>query len=352
MCVLDRRWLVAVVCFVGFGCGPNKPGGGPHSGGLRAQADDAVKQAAVLDYQAPASKVRIERRTKAADLYLASCTKDGDITSCVWAASLSHRVANPSDADVARVQAATDVLVKQCMSNVEDACRAFDGDLGELVTDYSGNTEELCQKGFARACYAFSQWDPAKQRQRSQLDPQMLTLLKKGCELGDPQSCTFAISLVSEQTTPNKDDLAWLTRQLQKSVSDRCGRGFAISCSEATHNQPRTAAAAAVNCARGYLEACSLPAGDTSVWLDKLWPQACAVDGVGCRDLADVTSDGASKRDALEHGCQFGDTFVCSTLVDAYNAKTFAEPVPGRAAAIAKYLCATDPADYCDAAKQ
>lgn len=158
---MRTRWIVGVVCLVA--CGSVKPGSGPHAS-LRAQADEALKQASVLDYRAPASAVRIDRRTKADDLYLASGTKDGDVSSCAWAASLSHDAPHYTDADIARVKAATDVLVPRCLANDLDACRAFDGELGEDIRDYNSAMDALCEKGFNRACYGSSHWLGAEKR--------------------------------------------------------------------------------------------------------------------------------------------------------------------------------------------
>lgn len=340
------RWTLLVVGLVGCGCGPKKaaPAG---KGGVHEQADAALRLAATPDYQAPVVDVRNERRRKAADLYAAAC-KDGDVSSCVWAASLSHGVYARTDADTARLQAVIEVLAQRCLANDGDACRVFDGAIGESATDYAGGPDALCEKGLASACYASSQWDPAKQGKRNQLDPAMQPIVTKACDLGSPNACGLAIILEDGKSDPSESELARLRAKLKSNAAARCGRGHARSCS-VLNDEGKTAAAAADGCPRGYLEECSQPAG-TADAIGLRWARACSLIGHNCRGLADFVVDMTRKRDALEHGCQLGEPAVCLELVKGYQSKRYVEPVAGRAQALVGFLCSGE-AKYCDEVK-
>jgi hypothetical protein len=55
--------------------------------------------------------------------------------------------------------------------------------------------------------------------------------------------------------------------------------------------------------------------------------------------LAMLSTDPIGERDAREHGCQFGWDLSCMDLVRRYYQKDLPEPVPGRGADLADYLC-------------
>jgi hypothetical protein len=314
---------------------------------VREQADEALKQAAAPDYQAPVADVRNERRTKAADLYATSC-KDGDVSSCVWAASLSHGLRVKSEVDAARLRSAVAVLAQRCLAKDVDACRAFDGIVGESANEYVGSPDELCSKGFASACYASSQWDAKTQGARNQTDPEMQTMVAKACDLGSAHACDFAIDLENGKSSPSESELARFRTKLQENAVARCARGYARSCAK-THDEVKTAAAAAEGCPRGYLEECDLPSGAADV-IGQRWARACSLIGRDCDGLAEFAVDLTKKRDALEHGCQLGDAYVCVKLVKGYQTKKYVEPVPGRTQALVGFLCSGD-AKHCDEVK-
>jgi hypothetical protein len=331
-----------LIWLVGCGCGPKKSGPGPSAQPLRQQAEAQLRQVANLDFGAPQAPIRDDLRAKAADLFLRSCTSEGDVTSCVWAASLSRLAPSSSNGDVTRLHAGTDVLVSRCLASDPAACRAFDGKLGQVPTDYSSDPNKLCAKSFAAACYASSQWDATRQQGRNQLDPEMLTLLSKACDLGDPHACDVAIDIVTGKSEPAPDEIPRLRDKLQLAASARCKLGYAISCNAVRPiDLARASDAATKGCSAGYLEECGLlsePAGSEGVFEERM-SRACSLAGHLCGTLADLVTDPLKKRDALEHGCQFGAADDCVALVKGYRTKAFAEPVARRAEALADYLC-------------
>ncbi len=293
-----------------------------------------------FDFGAPLSPIRDERRAKAADLFLQSCASERDVSSCVWTASLSRPASSAGHGDVTRLQAATDVLAAQCLAKDEAACRAFDGALGQAHADYSADPSKLCAQGLAAACYASSQWDASGKQRRNLLDPEMLTLLTKACDLGDPHACNVAIDVASGKSEPV--EIPGLRDKLQKAATARCKLGYSISCHAVTPiDRPRTSDAATQGCSAGYLQECDsiiYPDGNDDL-VEQRKGRACSLAGLGCADLAAVVTDPLKKRDALEHGCQFGTAEDCVSLVKGYRTNAFAEPVPRRANSLVDYLC-------------
>ncbi len=311
-----------------------------------------LKKVELLDYQAPASAVRVEGRTKAAELFGQSCTVEADVSACVWAVSLSASLPVVAETDYARIRASTDVLVPMCVAKNNDACRLFDGQVARSPASYP-NSDAACGRGLASACDATSRANTNDGIVAPRTPADTLRLENKACDLGDPHGCEVAHRDLVDAKAPAPQIEQLLVKQ-QKAAAARCDRGYATSCSVIAKNSKRTEAAATDGCTRGYLDECELPVDDAAV-SDRLLARACSLTGRGCSSLADSRTDPAKKRDALEHACQFFTVDECVKLVKGYRSKAYPEPVPARADAIVAYLCTPGPnlpGDVCSQVKQ
>jgi len=313
----------------------DKPGPKPEA--LIAQAQAVLGKIKQLDYRDPAAGNRVAMRVKAADLYRDACVATREVSPCVWTISLSLLV--ETDDAPTRIVAATDILGAQCLkeSNSE-ACRIFDDIHLTTHAEYYSNAKALCDKGLASACLAFGNF---KSEQRAAMS-------ERGCQLGSPAACSATYSDRSKrgETGVALDEIKTRERRLAEA---RCALGYAESCSRVPNSGPRVQAVAVNGCTRGYLDDCNIPIDDHTVGEPQL-ARACelagGVGGDSCSRLAFMRispSNPLGVRDAWEHACQFRIKTACAELVNGYRAKTFPEPVSGRADLIVKYLCTTDP---------
>jgi len=319
---------------------------------LRSRAEAQLAVAGQLDYQAPAAPVRIAALNKAADLFRDACVTESDVGACAWAASLSVSTPVREEESYRRTRVVTDVLIPLCLANNADACRLFDSDLARIPSSYS-DVDAACGRGLASACYAAS-FVNTRNGVVAPLSPaEMLRLEKQACDLGEPRSCKGAQDDLVEAKAPAAEIEQLATKRLA-AAEQRCARGYATSCWAIPHNDKRTQAAATDGCMRGFLDECEAPVEDDAA-SDKLWARVCSMTGRACSPLANGRADALAKRDALEHGCQFADVEQCVKLVLGYRSKAYPEPVPGRGAALATYLCTPGPnlpGDVCDQVKQ
>lgn len=316
-----------------------------------------ASKAQQLDYQAPQHDVRSQLREQAAVLYATACREHKDVNACVWAISLTLSSPSQSSDTEERIATVTDVLGLACNDRKDDnACRVFDDEALTRTSKHFSNARALCQRGLPDACYAAS---------RDQVRPEEREAFRDlSCELGDPNGCFHQyMSLEYLGTAPA---MAVLAKQRKGEVA-RCARGSGAPCYfllKDARCEPRFDGACASTpldaheselamraestmtegCNRGYLHECWLPLlAKPSL---KLLPKAC-MNGRNCSELVELLrSEGGAAtelRDALEHGCQFGDNELCVALVNGYRAKEFPEPVVGRERALTTYICS--PAD-------
>lgn len=344
------RLLFLTVCFIG--CGPRNTGPVASGHPARQQAEEELKKVSALDYSAPASGSRVEHRTKAADFFLKSCNAEADVSSCVWAVSLSASLPVVDEADYVRIRAGIDVLSPMCVAGNLDACRLFDGEVARSPAAYS-NSDTACRRGLASACIATSRANANNGAVGGSSPAEISLLLDRACELGDPNGCEAAHHALADSNAA-RADLEQLVVKANRAATRRCERGYATSCYAIPRNGKRAAAAAADGCARGYLDECELPLEDDAA-ADRLLARACSLTGRGCLSLGDSRTNAIEKRDALEHGCQFWAIESCVKLVKGYRANAYPEPAVGRADALQAYLCTPSrnlPGDLCSEAKQ
>lgn len=302
---------------------------------LVAAAEREIEVNRALDYRAPRLNLRRQAQDRAVALLFEAC-KLGDVRSCWWAVEL------PDHATLPDAHAMATVLAKSCLRGEAKSCHALSSDsFRESALSSDQNAEQtfaMCEQGLAAACYAAGhRINDHRSTRRS--------WMKKGCELGDSQSCAEVAKLDAEAGKPAVDIEASL-RVAAERAEDECGRGITSSCfylvREKKESPQRLELAARAGCEEGILGDCS-----ALLLVEPIAPanaafaarQQCTLQGKGCGMLASVASGPEEIRDAFEHGCQLQDYADCMQLVKRYRAHELEEPVPGRSADLASYLC-------------
>jgi hypothetical protein len=248
------------------------------------------------------------------------------------------------------------VLGKKCLAGQTRSCLALRTSRSrETALAFEGaaaETDALCAKGLAAACYG------ASHRYAASSPVERRRWLQKGCDLGDAWSCEIAVDL-DERAGKPEAEIAALTQRTVERARVECGQGSAASClylGKFHHgDKKRVEVTAKEGCSAGMYEDCEvLTRNDLDPTLRAYaMEQHCALQGYGCNILAGTRTDPTGIRDAYEHGCQLGAREDCLELVKRYRAKTLPEPVPGRGRDLADYLCAKrDVPEACSFAKE
>ncbi|HSR97905.1 MAG TPA: hypothetical protein VLM79_12685 [Kofleriaceae bacterium] len=315
---------------------------------LVATADRELVVNRSLDYRAPREAVRRAAQDRAVTLLQRAC-KLGDARSCWRALEL------PNHGHTADSHALAVVLGKKCLAGQMRSCWALrPSQFRSSALDDDGaaaETDALCAKGLAAACYGASQRMASAPAERRRW-------LQKGCDLGDAWSCEKAVDLDQSAGKPEAE-VAALTRRTVERATVECGQGFAASCLYLAKfhrgDKKRVEVTAKEGCAAGMYADCDvLTRNDVDPTLRAYaMEERCTLQGYDCSSLADTRTDPTGIRDAYEHGCQLGDRDRCLELVKRYRANTLPEPVPGRARDLADYLCAKrDVPEACSLAKE
>lgn len=236
-------------------------------------------------------------------------------------------------------------IAEHCLAGDAASCHALASPIGHRHGAYR-DAVALCKRGLGAACHA-----TALAVTRGELLGDADALLDAGCKHGDTDAC---LDLWRESLTDARKlrahDRARATAAVQ------CKAGFNQTCTlfdssreVAPFETVEGFAALALEraqrgCARGLLPDCltvaQLADGDLR---DDALTVHCATRAIGCRALAELRgTDRLGGRDAMELGCQRGNDELCGKLVRGYRSKLWPEPVAGRGAAIAAWLC-TDP---------
>jgi len=314
--------------------------------GLPAEADAAFGRSIALDYRAPADvKPRNALRLAAAEAYLKAC-KAGDKRSC-WRAA----VIKPPFEGVKIVQEGLVRAGRNCIAGDMPSCNALVYHRHELVPlpesyDAPRDTsaaQELCKAGLAAACYALYAPDLLGERDGDE------AYVVRGCELGDSMSC-YEVSFRASNQVETLERMKEYRQREDAAAKAECERGISRGCRHLVYfdeiEKQKVTAILARACRDGSVDDCSGQGIDRvdrthralAIEVTRI---ACTTLGEDCERLAElVRDDPTAARDALEHGCQHRELGACAKLVTAYRDRSLAEPVEGRGAAIARYLCA------------
>ncbi len=298
---------------------------------LVANAERELAASFMLDYRAPRDRESHSAlRRRASEFFYQAC-KRGDPSSCWrYAAIGGHN--NEIAMEAAR----------HCLAGHRMSCRALASYDLLFSFDYEHKFSEIqrmCHAGLIAACVRASiatlSDRPAEHRQ----------WLQKACDLGGSASCQEAADFDKEAGKPENEVEALYARALDHARVE-CDWGYARSCLRLKASQQgsreRVEETALVGCRSGFSEDCSI------FRLLDLRPEmrahglakGCSLGkGNLCEELARLRTDPIEERDAREHGCQFGWKPSCLRLVRQYYWKELPEPVPGRGADLADYLC-------------
>jgi len=289
------------------------------------QADAELAAAVALDFRAPKDlEPRRVARGRATDAYADACVH-GDHRAC-WRAPLVAWGHFNEDA----VHHCAVLAAEQCLAGDATSCNALVYARESLVVLRETGRDDrearaLCDRGLGAACQVIGHgmFDIG-----AEADPGDV-FAKRGCDLGDSLACSDVA--VDGDASYHDRELAAAKAECARGI----GRGCRVAAEQDDSLRARTAEVMIAGCRAGVVGECwgwhvtdieSLRAG-------------CAVDADACQQLAGSKVDVNTKRDALEQACQYRNLDACVTLVNFYAFHEYPEPVAGREAALADYLC-------------
>lgn len=190
---------------------------------------------------------------------------------------------------------------------------------------------------------------PMRERWLDEEEPQDRELFTSMCENGDPAAC-----LRASKKWPSVIGY----------IAAYCRAGDELSCrydrwSRSEANAPYPSLSSAElrrGCAAGFSAECDALLGSTSTDDVRFAADTvCRYEKRECERAAeiylrDTPRDAIRARYLLELDCQSNDLTSCQRLLMAYRAREFAEPIPGRAADLHRFLCGQRNAPFCAAA--
>lgn len=235
-----------------------------------------------------------------------------------------------------------------------DYRRPFKGQ-PDLVLRASELYLEACRAGDRRSCWVSKELRYSKPA---------IALMSDNCRAGHLMSCRALPPTVDDATLPGHAGRRCNTGECREIFKEECQKGFPRSCFEleseegadVTALRARETELATEGCRAGVLDECrflDIIARDEK--LSRLvWTQLCQLSVGSCNNRRFDRQIEA--RDLLETACQHGRHLEirCALLLSRYVEGTFSEPAPGRAGAIATFLCGagTEPAACLEALRR
>ena len=165
-------------------------------------------------------------------------------------------------------------------------------------------------------------------------DAEVARYALRACDLGNRLGCERAAELASERGDKSTAQALSAREHIENLAECKGGDWWACR----SLDDPRFPALAMAACFAGEPLACERA---DSVEAKKF---SCTGWGRGCDEWLSLSDHRPElEHEILEHGCQWQDLDLCVQLVDGYRTKRFVERTPGRADAIHKFVCETEP---------